>query len=102
MPASSQGSFGFSGHSVTLPDRLLRVHEGGRGPARIGPDEIADQNEIRTGGSKFPCLFEVGCKADTRRLEQFGPPMQPLGNRLSRRPLPALVRLAEKHVVGAG
>ena len=47
-------------------------------------------------------LLARGGKADARRLEQFGPPLQPLGDRLDRGPLPVGVGLAEQHVIGAG
>src|SRR4051794_38108412 len=102
IPTSSLRSLRFSRHRVTLPDRLANVHQRCRRPARIGPDEIADQNEIRPRGRKFAYLFEARRKADAGWLEQFSPPLQPFGNRLSRWPLSVLVRLAEQHVVRAG
>ncbi len=39
---------------------------------------------------------------DAGRLEQFGPPCQPISNRFRGRPITGLIRLAEQHVVGAG
>src|SRR4051794_31485430 len=32
------------------PDGLLRLPQRRRGPARVGPDQLIDQNEVRAGG----------------------------------------------------
>src|SRR3954447_14749320 len=101
IPASSLASPRASGHRVTLPDRFASVHQRRGGAARIGPDQIADQHEIGARACKFARLIARCRKADTGRLEQFGPPLKPFGNRLSRWPRSASIRLAEQHVVGA-
>jgi hypothetical protein len=64
---------------VTLPDRLVNVHQRRGGPTRIGPDQIADQHEIGAGACKLARLVERGRKADAGRLEQFSPPFKPFG-----------------------
>ena len=74
-------------------DRLLDLDQRRLGAARIGPDEIADQHEIRAGGGEFGGLFARDGKADAGRLEQFVPPLQALGDRLRRGPLPARRRV---------
>ena len=73
---------------MTLPDRCASVHQRRGRAARIGPDQIADQHEIRAGIGKFARLIERRGKADAGRLEQFGPPLQPLGDRVGRWPCP--------------
>ena len=87
---------------MRLPDRLLDIHQRRRRAARICPDEISDQNEIRAGGREFTSLHARGRKADARGLEQLGPPLQALGDRLDRRPLYLRVGLAEQQIIRAG
>src|SRR5258708_8683060 len=81
---------------VRLPDRLLDLDQRRLGAARIGPDEIADQDEVRSGSGEFGSLVALDGKAYAGRLEQFSPPLQALGDRLHRRPLPACVGFAEQ------
>src|SRR5258708_9760617 len=81
---------------VRLPDRLLDLDQRRLGAARIGPDEIADQDEVRSGSGEFGSLVARDGKAYAARLEQFSPPLQALGHRLHRRPLPACVGFAEQ------
>ena len=84
-----------------LLDRSVDLDQRGLGTARIGPDEIADQHEIGAAGGEVVRLFERGGKADAGRLEQLGPPVQPLGDRLRRRALALCIRFAEQHVIRA-
>src|SRR4030095_6752915 len=84
---------------MCLLERLCGVDQRRLGAARIGPDEIADQHEIRTRSGEFGCLRKRGGKADTGRLEQFVPPLQALGDRLRRGPLALRIGLAEQHVI---
>src|SRR5205823_13694722 len=71
----------FRCRGVALPDRLLGIRQCCSCPARIGPDEISDQHEIGAcGGERIGLLARIR-KTDARRLEQFGPPLQPLGDR---------------------
>src|SRR6185437_16389810 len=47
FPALFLSGFGFCGRGrMRLPDRLLDIDQRRGRAARIGPDEIADQNEI--------------------------------------------------------
>jgi hypothetical protein len=85
---------------VRLPDRLLDVDQRRLGAARIGPDEIADQHEIRAGGGERAGLLARGGETDARRFEQFVPPLQALGNGFGRGPLTPGVGFAEQHIVG--
>src|SRR3954466_13666887 len=90
-PGLSVSGFGFSGcRRVRLPDRLFNLDQGDLGAARIGPDEIADQDEVRAGGGEFESFLARNRKADARRLEQFFPPLQALGDGLDGGALPVL------------
>ena len=86
---------------MRLPDRFAGVDQRRPGAARVSPDEIADQDKIRACAGEFESLLARDGKAYARRLEQFIPPLQALGNRLHRGPLPACIRLAEQHVIRA-
>ena len=86
---------------VRLPDRLAGVDQRRLGAARVGPDEIADQHKICACACEFESLLARDGKAYARRLEQFIPPLQALGNRLHRGPLPVCIGLAEQHVIRA-
>ena len=85
-----------------LFDCPLDIGERDRRAARVGPDEIADQHEVGPGAGELVSLVARCRKADAGRLEQLGPPIQPLGDRLARRPLSVAVGLAEQHVIRAG
>ena len=72
---------------MRLFDRLPDIGQRRLGAARIGPDEIADQDEIRAGGRELDSLVARDGKADAGWFEQLLPPLQPLGDRLGRGPL---------------
>src|ERR1700746_2754336 len=92
IPASSPLCSGIcENRRMRLPDRLLGLFQRGRSAMRIGPDEIADQHEIRACAGEFAALCVSFRKTDAGRLEQFVPPLQPLGDRIDRRPLPAFI-----------
>src|ERR1700719_2928286 len=88
------GSGGHGTSRMGLADRLADLGQRRRRAARIGPDEFADQNEIRAGERELVRLFARGGLADAGRFEQFGPPPEPLGDRLGRWPPPERVGFA--------
>src|SRR5579863_4961411 len=74
---SSLPSLGFGGGSrIRLPDRLLGLSQRRRRAARIGPDEIAGEDEIRSARCELAGFLKRFRKADAGRFEQFIPPLQ--------------------------
>src|ERR1700722_9270931 len=99
IPALSLLDFDFC---TSGADGLSRLSKRCRRAARIGPYQIADQNEIRTGCGKFADFRNRRREADARRLEQLGPPLQTLSDRLDRGPMALRIGPAKQHVTRAG
>ena len=70
--------------------------------SRILPDEIADENEIRAGFREQSRFVQRCGIADAGRLEHFGPPLQPVENRLFGWALAVIVGFAEQYVICSG
>ncbi len=84
IPALSLFGSGFSGHRGTgLPDRRLRVHQRRRRAVRIGPDPVADQDEIGAGCGEF-ADFLMRRRQSRRRAARTVRPTIPAARRSPR------------------